>query len=202
MKIAILGTGTVATSLATALAGTHEITFGSRDAGATVDLAGTTTASHADAVAWSDLVINATPGGASLDLLREIGAETLGNRVLLDVANATDASFNLVYPNDSLARHIQEEFPAVRVVKSLNTMNTSVMTNPSVIAPTTVFLSGNDADAKATVSALLEDIGWTKDTQLDLGDIATARAPEHYFFMFFATLQALGTPVFNVAVTK
>jgi predicted dinucleotide-binding enzyme len=147
------------------------------------------------------VIINATPGGSSLDILRSIGADGLGEKVLLDVANASDSNLNLIYPNDSLGRLIQEEFPRLKVVKSLNTFNASVMTNPTVIGPTTVFLSGNDETAKATVSRLLEDLGWTKDMQLDLGNITTARGPEGYFLLFFATMQSLGSPVFNIAVT-
>jgi 8-hydroxy-5-deazaflavin:NADPH oxidoreductase len=200
MKIAILGSGTVGTALATKLVATgHDVTFGVRSA-----KAGLVAPSLplADAVRAAELVINATPGGASIDILTSIGAETLGDRILLDLANASDATLSLIYPNDSLARNIQETFPRLKVVKSLNTFNTSVMTNPGVIAPTTVFVSGNDEGAKAAVSALLEDLGWPKDTQLDLGDIATARGPEAYFLLFFATMMKLGSPVFNIAVTR
>jgi predicted dinucleotide-binding enzyme len=204
VKIAILGTGNVATSLAKALVGTHEVKFGARNPASDSALKAAAIAEPVeaqDAVAWSDLIINATPGGSSIATLESIGAPVLGERILLDVANASDETLSLIYPNDSLARNIQERFPSLKVVKSLNTMNTSVMTNPSIIAPSTVYLSGNDASAKATVSALLEDIGWPVSSQLDLGDIATARGPEHYFLLFFPTLRALGSPVFNVAVT-
>jgi 8-hydroxy-5-deazaflavin:NADPH oxidoreductase len=200
MKIAILGSGTVGSALATKLVSTgHEVTLGVRSK--RPDLVAPS-APLADAVAGADLVINATPGGQSLEILRSIGARILGDKVLLDVANASNEKFELIYPNDSLARTIQAEFPSLRVVKSLNTMNTSVMTNPSVIAPTTVFLSGNDPEAKRLVGALLEDLGWPKNGQLDLGDVSTARGPEHYFLLFFPTLQALKTPVFNIAVTR
>jgi 8-hydroxy-5-deazaflavin:NADPH oxidoreductase len=199
MKIAVLGAGTVGTALATRLIETgHDVTFGVRS-----DKSGLVAPALplAEAVEGADLVINATPGGASLDVLRSIGAAALGGTVLLDVANASDETLSLLYPNDSLARNIQQEFPELKVVKSLNTVNTSVMTNPAIIGPTTVFLSGNDEAAKATVGSLLEDLGWSKDVQLDLGDITTARGPEAYFLLFFPTLIKLGSPVFNIAVT-
>jgi hypothetical protein len=200
MKIAILGAGTVGTALATKLIETgHDVTFGVRSDKS--DLVAPSLP-LATAVERAELVINATPGGASLAILRSIGATALGRKVLLDVANASDQTLSLIYPNDSLARLIQETFPAVRVVKSLNTFNTAVMTSPSIIGPTTVFLSGNDEDAKATVSSLLEDLGWSKDSQLDLGDITTARGPESYFLLFFATMIKLGSPVFNISVTR
>jgi predicted dinucleotide-binding enzyme len=203
MKIAILGTGHVGTALATALvAAGHEVTFGSRAPSEKVGLVAPA-ADHTDAVRSADLVINAGPGAASIALLESIGAEALGSKVLLDVTNAVNPDLSLAYPNDSIARQIQEAFPALRVVKSLNTFNTTVMTNPSALpAATTVFLSGDDGDAKSTVSSLLVDLGWPADNQLDLGDIATARGPEHYFLLFFATLGALKTPLFNVAVIR
>ncbi|MET4782632.1 NAD(P)-binding domain-containing protein [Glaciihabitans sp. UYNi722] len=203
MRIAILGTGTVGTELATALIAVgYDVTFGSRAPETKTD-AVAPVANHTDAVSSADVVINAGPGTASIDLLQSIGAETLGNRVLLDVSNATNPDLSLAYPNDSVARRIQEAFPELRVVKSLNTLNTSVMTNPSVLpTATTVFLSGNDSEAKSIVSSLLSDLGWAADNQLDLGDISTARAPEHYFLLFFATFGALKSPVFNIAVVR
>lgn len=149
------------------------------------------------------IVINATPGGGAVELLQSIGAEVLGDKVLLDVSNAVGPDLTLIYPNDSIARRIQEAFPNLKVVKSLNTMNTSVMTDPAGLgSPTTVFVSGDDADAKATVTGVLSDLGWPASAVLDLGGIETARATEHYFYLFFATLMALGTPTFNVSVTR
>jgi 8-hydroxy-5-deazaflavin:NADPH oxidoreductase len=199
MKIAILGSSTVGTALATKLlAAGHDVTFGVRS-----DKSGLVAPALplAEAVTGAELVINATPGGASLDILKSIGTETLGNRVLLDVANASDANFNLIYANDSLAHTIQETFPKLRVVKSLNTFSALVMTNPASIAPSTVFLSGDDDEAKSIVSGLLVDLGWPTETHLDLGDIATARGTEAYFQLFFPIMLKLGSPAFNITVT-
>jgi predicted dinucleotide-binding enzyme len=201
MNIAILGTGTVGTALAVALvqAG-HTVTFGSRTPEESGRVAPAT--GYAEAVASADIVINATPGGKALDVLRSIGAGVLAGHVLLDVSNAVGQDMELIYPNDSVGRLIQDAFPDLKVVKSLNTMNTSVMTNPGGLrAPTTAFVSGDDADAKAIVSNLLGDLGWPASSVIDLGGIQTARAPEHYFYLFFATLQAVKTPTFNIAVT-
>jgi predicted dinucleotide-binding enzyme len=203
MNIAILGTGNVGTTLATKLVELgHDVTFGSRTPQDTSALPAPAL-SHAQAVASADLVINATPGGLALELLNSIGADALDGKVLLDVSNAVGPDMNLIYPNDSVARLIQEAFPAVKVVKSLNTFNTSVMTNPGALsAQTTVYVSGNDADAKATVTKLLADLGWPASAVLDLGGIETARAVEHYFYLFFATMLATQTPTFNIAVTR
>ena len=74
MRLAILGTGNVAQTLARRLSETgHEVTFGSRDPASRSGLNAPVT-SLADAVAGNDVVINATPGAASLEVVGGIGA--------------------------------------------------------------------------------------------------------------------------------
>ena len=72
------------------------------------------------------------------------------------------------------------------------------MTYPGVLPPTSVFVSGNDAGAKAKVTALLGDFGWPAESVADLGGIASARGPEHYVLMFAALMRSLGTQKFNI----
>jgi 8-hydroxy-5-deazaflavin:NADPH oxidoreductase len=76
------------------------------------------------------------------------------------------------------------------------------MVHPSAIGPSTVFLSGDDPDAKATAAQLVQDLGWPENAILDLGGIASARGPEHYFLMFAALLRALGTATFNIRIVR
>jgi hypothetical protein len=202
MKIGILGTGRVAQSLAGAFATAgHAVTLGARapetKTGMTYAVAG-----HAATVRDADLVVNATPGDSSVEVITRIGDAAFAGKVLLDVANAVTPSFELIYPNTSLAEALQAALPSAMVVKALNTLNTSVMANPTAIGPSTVFLSGDAADAKAAVARLLGDLGWGADAILDLGGIASARGPEHYFPLFAAVLRALGTPTFNIRVIR
>ena len=98
MRIAILGTGGVGTTLATGFvrAG-HEVRMGSRsatnekaaewvaEAGAHAS-AGT----FADAAAFGEVVVNATGGLVSIEALTAAGADNLAGKPLLDVANALD----------------------------------------------------------------------------------------------------------------
>lgn len=200
MNISILGVGRVAHFIGRGLASAgHEITFGSRSAGDS-DLPGRVT-SLEDAAAVGELIINATPGASSLEMLKGIGAGPLAGKVLMDVSNAIVAGFDLAYPNESLASAIQESFPDVAVVKTLNTVHAEVMASPaSLAAPSNVFLSGNSGSAKATVSELLSDLGWSPEAQVDLGDISTARAAEHYIFLSFALTQALGSTTWNLSI--
>jgi len=203
MKIGVLGTGNVATTLATGLLSAgHEIVFGSRDPKGKSGLLPAPVTTLEDAVA-PDLVINAMPGGVALDVLKSIGPETLAGKILVDVANALTAQWELLYPNDSLGARIQDALPGTRVVKTLNTISAPVMTAPkSLPTATSIFLSGNDKSAKHEVSRLLTDLGWAQDTQLDLGDITTARATEHYLFLSLALMTATGTTTYNISVVR
>jgi hypothetical protein len=152
----------------------------------------------AAAVADHDIVVNATPGSASLELVGLIGPAAFEGKVLIDVANANTPSFELVYPNASLGEKLQAALPKAHVVKTMNTAAMSVMTGPGKLPPSSVFVSGNDAGAKATVVGLLADLGWPEGSIVDLGGIESARGPEHYFLMFAAIMQSLRSPQFNI----
>ena len=118
MRIAILGTGRVAQTLAAGLvrAG-HDVVFGSRDPANRSGLPAPVVAS-ADAVVGADVVLNAVQGVDTIPLLTSIGADKLDGTVLWDIANAANPDFSLAIPDDSLGRRIQEAFPGVKVVKA------------------------------------------------------------------------------------
>ncbi|MGO4188321.1 NADPH-dependent F420 reductase [Pseudarthrobacter sp. TAF60_1] len=226
MKIAVLGTGSVGPALAAALSGLgHDVVIGTRDPQAT--LARTKPggtggpafsqwhASHpeiavatlADAAAAAELVVNATNGTASVEALSEAGAANLAGKILMDVANPLDFSHGFppaLSPvnTDSLAEQIQRAFPEAKVVKTLNTMTNSVMVDPGRVAggDHTVFVSGNDAGAKAAVSEILTALGHTD--VLDLGDITTARGAEMIMPLWLRVWGALGTGEFNFKVAR
>jgi predicted dinucleotide-binding enzyme len=202
MKIGVLGTGRVGKSVGHGLqkAG-HVIMFGSRRPEDNSDL-GAPVVGLAEAAIDVDVVISAIPGSVALETLGTIGAHALGGKVLMDIGNALTDQFELLFPNSSLGAAIQDAFPGTAVVKTLNTVTAPLMADPGSIGPTNVFLSGNDAAAKATVAALLGDLGWTPESQIDLGDIATARGPEHYIFLSMALMRVLGTTSYGIAVQR
>jgi 8-hydroxy-5-deazaflavin:NADPH oxidoreductase len=214
MRFGVLGTGVVGQTLATKLASLgHEVTMGSREAGneKAVEWAnqagnGASEGSFADAAAAGEVVVNATSGMASVDALRQAGAENLAGKVLIDVANPLDFSQGMpptltVCNDDSLAERIQREFPDARVVKALNTVNASVMTDPASVADShTLFVAGNDDAAKGQVRELLESFGWGADDVLDLGDVTAARGMEMYLPLWLRLFGAMGTPQLNVKV--
>lgn len=217
MRIAVLGTGMVGRTLAGRLAELgHEVSMGTRDPEASrgrADLGGwlveqpdVELATYPQAVAGADLVVNATNGSASVAALEPIGPSLPAGVVLLDVANPLDFSAGFpptltVKDTDSLAEQIQRALPGTRVVKALNTVNADVMVHPERLPePTTLFVSGDDAAAKALVVQLLGELGHAD--VLDLGDLSTARGPEMYLALWVRAMSALGTASFSIRVVR
>ncbi|MEU0941345.1 NAD(P)-binding domain-containing protein [Streptomyces canus] len=196
-RIAVLGNGRVGGSLALALtrAG-HEVTVSDRSPG-----------SAADAARTAQIVINATPGAGSLERLTAL-REELRDKTLVDVSNATvdgpdGLPTDLLYPGSSLAEQLQEALPDTRVVKTLNTMLYTVMTAPTALTQTpTVFLSGEDAEAKQVLRGLLGDLGWQQEWITDLGGIETARAAEAAILFVPHVIRSSGFAPFAISITR
>jgi 8-hydroxy-5-deazaflavin:NADPH oxidoreductase len=215
VRFGVLGTGMVGQAIATKLVSLgHEVTMGSRRAGNDKALAWAAKAgesahegSFTDAAAFGEMVVNATAGAASLDALAAAQAQNLAGKVLIDIANPLDFSGGMptlsVSNTDSLGEQIQRQFPDVRVVKALNTMNCEVMVQPSRVPGShNVFLCGNDERAKADVRALLETFGWQAGSIVDLGDISAARGTEMYLPLWLRIFGTLGTGQFNIAIAR
>ena len=226
MNIAVLGTGTVGRTIAGKLSELgHVVVVGTRDPQATVartesDAMGNPPysawqaenpavrlAPFAEAAAFGELVVLATSGSGALDALTRAGAENLAGKVLLDISNPLDGSQGFpptlfVKDTDSLAEQLQRAFPTARVVKSLNTMTAAVMVDPGRVSggEHSVFVSGDDEEAKQTVASLLEDFGHTD--VIDLGDLSTARGAEMYLPLWLRLMGSLGTPFFNIKVVR
>jgi predicted dinucleotide-binding enzyme len=139
--------------------------------------------------------------------LTAAGAANLGGRVLLDVSNPLEFSQGFppnlfVKDDDSLGEQIQRAFPDARVVKALNTMIGDVMTTPKSVADGnhSVFLSGDDSEAKRVISELLAAFGWAD--VIDLGGIQTARATEMMVKIRLLVMTSLGTPIFNFSIAR
>ncbi|MES2630082.1 MAG: NAD(P)-binding domain-containing protein, partial [Bacteroidota bacterium] len=191
MNIAILGTGIAGQTIATKLVSLgHRIMLGSRTADnpkalSWVDQAGelASTGTFAEAAAFGEVIFNCTQGGASIAALEAAGEENLAGKVIIDVANPLDFSKGLppflsICNTDSLGEQIQKRFPASRVVKTLNTVNCTIMVDPALLPGShDLFLSGNDPIAKEDVRNWLKTwFGW--ESVIDLGDITTSRGTE------------------------
>jgi predicted dinucleotide-binding enzyme len=163
-------------------------------------------ATFAEAAGFGEVVFNCTAGVHSLEALDAAGAEALAGKVLIDVANPLDFSAGFpprlaVPDDDSLAERIQLAFPLTRVVKALNTVTASVMVDPAALAePTDLFIAGDDGAAKALVTDLLVELGWSRERVRDLGGLAASRATERYLMLWLPLMGGLGSAAFNVRV--
>jgi len=224
MRVGILGSGVVGQTLGAKLAERGvDVVLGTRTPAQVTDKRGMGAplsewiakagghgklGTFAEAAAHGELVINATSGGASLEALSMAGAKNLDGKILIDVANALDFSKGMpptlsVCNTDSLGEQIQRAFPTAKVVKTLNTMTALVMIDPASVAAGDhdIFVSGDDADAKARVSALLKEwFGWK--SVIDLGDITTARGTEMLLPIWLRLWGALGSPMFNFKIAR
>ncbi|WP_225098860.1 NADPH-dependent F420 reductase [Streptomyces sp. CoH27] len=215
MRYGVLGTGEVGRTLAGRLVELgHEVTLGSRTKDNPVAQEWATAAAgrahagtFAEAAAAGELIVNAVSGRVALDALRAAGAEHLDGKVLVDVSNplAFEDGQPRLDPveSDSVGEQIQRAFPHARVVKSLNTVNCQVMVDPGrVPGAHNVFVSGDDAGAKAQVTALLGEFGWPAARVLDLGGIRSARAVEMYLPLWLTLFRNSGSADFNIEVCR
>ena len=199
----VLGTGMVGKTFAARLAGLGgDVLVGARSADSTslepfadIDVR---TGSFADAADHADLLVNATNGVNSLAVLESIGADALAGKTVLDLSNELVPTGD-GYPvptasiENSVGRRLQEAFPETYVVKSLNTMNCTVMVDPSIVpGDHVVFLSGNDDGAKDRVRDFLAMFGWRPEQMVDLGGIDSAAGPEMMMKVWMLVSQTRG----------
>jgi 8-hydroxy-5-deazaflavin:NADPH oxidoreductase len=216
MRVGVLGTGMVGNAIATKLVRLgHEVTMGSRTAAndrahAWVESVGGKgrAGTFADATAFGELVFTCVAGVHTLEALEMSPRANLEGKVVVDVANPLDFSRGMpptlsVCNTDSLGEQIQRAFPECRVVKALNTMNCTVMVNPTSIAGKhDVFLCGSHDEAKGDVMALLESFGWPRQRIVDLGPITSARGMEMYVALWLSLYGAVGGPHFNIGIAS
>jgi 8-hydroxy-5-deazaflavin:NADPH oxidoreductase len=226
VRFGILGTGVVGKTIAGRLDGMgHEVMVGTRDPEETAsraepDAYGSTPFSawqqehpevqlgaFDEATAYGDMVVNATAGAVSLEALELAGEDNLNGKILMDISNPLDFSQGMpptlsVSNTDSLGEQIQRRFPEAKVVKTLHTMNAYLMIDPAQLAGAdhTVFVCGDDPEAKAKVTELLRSFGWTDI--IDLGDITTARGTEMLLPIWLRLFGALQKPVFNFKIVR
>ena len=196
MRIGVLGTGTVGRTIAARLEELgHDVRAGSRGSG-----------DYAEAAEHGELVFNCTAGAGAVDAVTEAAAGLEG-KVLVDVSNPLrfdgDGPALFTGIDDSLGEQVQRAVPGARVVKALNTVNADVMVHPEIVPGEHVlFVCGDDADAKATVTELLGGFGWPAGRVVDAGGISAARATEAYLLIWLKLMGWVGGAHFNIAVQR
>ena len=220
MNVGVLGTGVVGQTIATALTEKgHNVRMGSRSANnekaaewVKKSNNHATQGDFNDAASFGEVVFLCLNGNHALDVVHSIDADNVAGKIIVDLTNPLDFSKGMpprliegLNNSTSLGEEIQNAWPGARVVKTLNTVNCNVMVNPKLInnGDHTLFICGDDADAKNKVKHFLVDtFGWRPESLLDLGGIVAARGTEAYVPFWVMMMQATGSPVFNVKVVK
>jgi predicted dinucleotide-binding enzyme len=186
MKIGVLGTGDVGRALADAFIDQkHEVRMGSRNAGnekaaAWAQKAGkkASLGTFGDAAGFGELIVIATLGTATEDVLEQAGPANFDGKLVLDTTNPLDFSGGMppklsISGNDSLGERVQRALPGAHVVKCFNTVGNVLMYKPKLKGgPPTMFIAGNNEDAKKQTTELLTQFGWETS---DIGGIESSR---------------------------
>ena len=173
--ISIIGTGNMARTIATlAIAGGNTVEVIGRDQSKAAELAkslgDSTTTGEFGTVPAGDVVILAVLFDSAVSIVSEYG-DALAGKIIVDITNPFNATADgLAIPADtSIAQMVAEAAPAsAHVVKALNTLFRDVL---AAGGPLDVFIAGDDAKAKASVSAFIESLGLRP---LDVGDLNMA----------------------------
>jgi len=187
MKVAIFGTGEVGKALARGfLAEGQQVMLGSREPAKLTEWAteagtGASVGTSEEAAKFADVAVVATAWPGTENALSLAGPANLAGKVVIDVTNP------LVYVperppelaighTDSGGEQVQRWLPGARVVKTFNTVGYGQFYKPAFPdGPPDMFICGNDAEAKKTVTGILKSFGWPA---IDIGGIEGARLLE------------------------
>jgi predicted dinucleotide-binding enzyme len=175
-SISIIGAGNLARALAgRALAGGNTVEIIGRDRAKAEKLAAAlgdgATAGTFGATPAGDLVVLAVPYAGAVPVVTRYG-DALAGKVVVDVSNTANADATGLVPPEgtSGAQEIAKAVPASAfVVKAFNTVFGHVLARGGSLD---VLLAGDDARAKASVSAFVESLGLRP---LDAGGLELAR---------------------------
>jgi predicted dinucleotide-binding enzyme len=201
-RVGVIGSGAVGRALAAGFAAYgHEVTIGTRDPEANEDLQawaaqhdGVAVGHFVAAAEAGEIVVLATRGTAVEQAIATAGSQHFAGKVVIDATNPLDFSGGgmalAVGHTDSGGEIVQRTIPDARVVKAFNTVNAGLMVDPQLPGgPHPMFIAGNDAEAKATVAEILDELGWRA---FDVGGIERSRELEAFVLLWVAIGQRRG----------
>jgi 8-hydroxy-5-deazaflavin:NADPH oxidoreductase len=199
MNVTIIGTGNMARAIGSRLVGGgHDVTVLGKDTAdaeaviADIGADGSAKAGQSGDAIADDIVVLAVYYPDAKGAVEQYG-EALSGKVVIDITNPVNESFDgLVTPPDgSAAQELAASAPGARVVKAFNTTFAGTLREGEVSGqPLDVFLAGDDEDAKATVSRLVEDAGLRP---IDAGPLKRARELEAAGLLHMSIQAPLGT---------
>jgi len=189
-RIGVLGSGVVGRALAEGfLKHGYEVMLGTRDPAkgeVPVWLAkhpGAKAGTFRETAIFGQIIVLTVKGLVVEKVIQEAGSDHLTGKIVIDTTNPiTDAPpVNGILefttgPNQSLGEQVQKLLPNSHVVKAFNSVGSALMVNPKFEqSMPTMFLCGNNPQAKDTVSGICAQFGWEP---YDCGNIAASRALE------------------------
>ena len=190
MKIGILGSGAVGRTLGTAfLKEGYDVMLGTRHPEKedlikwTNDNPGGNVGLFDETADFGDLLILATSGSITEDVVHMADITNFTGKTIIDATNpiapgGPDQGVLKFFTtnHDSLMERLQKLLPDSKLVKAFNSVGSGFMYKPDFGGNTpSMFICGDDAEAKKTVSDILEKFGWEVE---DMGGVASARAIE------------------------
>ena len=140
------------------------------------------TATPEEASKKSDIIVLAVAGGAADAALEVCGLENLKGKVIIDTTNPIGGPPDdgvltfFAGVKDSLMEKLQDKVPEGKFVKAFSCVGNQHMIDPAFDGTKpTMFICGNDADAKMEVTEILDTFGWETE---DMGSVKAARAIE------------------------
>ena len=209
MQIAIIGTGNVGAALGQRwVAAGHDILFGVRQPGAAkvaavVKKAGARARAVAvrEAAAGAPVVVLAVPFDAVEQAIAECG--NLTGKIVIDCNNPLlpDLSGLTVGHTDSCGERVARWAKGARVVKALNTTGSGNMLDPRYDHEAlSMFVCGDDADAKKVVAGLVAELGFEP---VDAWPLTQARYLEPLAMLWISMAYGLGQgPNFGFRVVR
>ncbi len=184
-RIGIIGSGVVAKSLASGLVKHgYDVMISSRDKKKHENLGRETkakTGTFEEASAYGDLVILAVRGDAAEDCAKSLAGHLKGKTVI-DTTNPISEKppVNGVLRfftslEESLMERLQRAVPGAHFVKAFNSIGSAFMIDPSFGSKPSMFICGNNPDARNDIAGLLKKVGWDVE---DMGSAEAARAIE------------------------
>jgi predicted dinucleotide-binding enzyme len=190
MKIGIIGSGIVGQMLAVGFSNEgHEVMLGTRNVSKpevqkfTADNPAIKPGNFEETAAFGELLVLATAGYAVNEAINLAGIENFKGKIVIDptnpIAQAPPENGVLHFftsLDESLMEKIQKQIPEANVVKAFSCVGNPFMYKPDFPGgPPTMFICGNNDEAKKTVTEILQSFGWETE---DMGKIEAARAIE------------------------
>jgi 8-hydroxy-5-deazaflavin:NADPH oxidoreductase len=182
-KVAVLGSGVVGQTLSDGfLLHGYEVVRGTREPEKLADWkakagAKASVGTFGEAAKAGEIIVLAVKGAAAEEVVGLATPAALAGKTILDTTNpiAGPPQNGVIRyftgPNESLMERLQGKAPDAHFVKCFSCVGSVLMVNPQLDSKPTMFICGDNAEAKAEARVILDQFGWEIE---DLGVAAAA----------------------------